>query len=292
VVDERQAALARLDGLDGQWWHSIDLGDGIWTEGRKTPDMLRDELSALDLPDLAGKTVLDIGAWDGFFSFEAERQGAKRVVALDHYVWSLDLDAQHGYLERCQLEGRTPAPWHEVPEVWKPDELPGKVCFDTAVTALGSSVESVVGDFMAIDLDEVGTFDVVLFLGVLYHLLDPFLAIRRLAEVTNEVAVIETAGVRIYGYETQELLAFYPEDQLLGDPTNWWAPNEAALTGMCRAAGFSRIETKVTASAVPKSRLPSRQRARRAIGSARRAWSGRQPLRPCEDIRLVARAWK
>jgi 23S rRNA G2069 N7-methylase RlmK/C1962 C5-methylase RlmI len=52
---------------------------------------LTHELKALRLPDLRGKTVLDIGAYDGFFSFEAERRGAKQVVAMDYYVWALDL---------------------------------------------------------------------------------------------------------------------------------------------------------------------------------------------------------
>src|SRR5215813_1012660 len=74
---------ARADAL--RWYHSIDLGHGVVTKGiDDTPY----RLGRLDLPaSFAGETVLDIGAWDGFFSFEAERRGAARVVAADVYSW-------------------------------------------------------------------------------------------------------------------------------------------------------------------------------------------------------------
>src|SRR5205807_7937958 len=90
----------------------------------------------LSLPDLQGKSVLDIGAWDGFFSFAAERAGAARVVALDHYAWSLDLGAIHARLQGVDL------PTFELtPDVWLPDVLPGKQGFDLAHRALRSRVE-------------------------------------------------------------------------------------------------------------------------------------------------------
>src|SRR5947209_4915080 len=73
------------------WWHSVDLGYGVVTQGHKSIDQIHHEIAAFQFPDLGGKTFLDIGAWDGAFSFEAERRGARRVVALDHYVWSIDL---------------------------------------------------------------------------------------------------------------------------------------------------------------------------------------------------------
>lgn len=79
---------------DVVWFHSIDLGDGEVTSGTKSASELAAQTNALCLPlSLAGQTALDIGAWDGFFSFELERRGAKRVVALDEYAWSLDLHA-------------------------------------------------------------------------------------------------------------------------------------------------------------------------------------------------------
>jgi hypothetical protein len=69
------------------WWHSIDLGHGVVTNGFKSVEVLKRELKALRLPDLRGKTVLDIGAYDGFFSFEAERRwlqpsGSRRRITV------------------------------------------------------------------------------------------------------------------------------------------------------------------------------------------------------------------
>src|SRR5258708_6671367 len=138
------------------WFHSIDLGQGVVTNGWKTPEILAGEIERLCLPDLRGKSVLDINAWDGFFSFEAERQGATRVVALDHYMWAMDLAEHNKYWTECQERGVTPDPYHTMP-YYKPDELPGKIGFDTAHAARNSKVEVVVGDFMEMDLGPLGT---------------------------------------------------------------------------------------------------------------------------------------
>jgi hypothetical protein len=75
------------------WWHSIDLGHGVVTAGHKSADTLRRELEALALPDLTGRSVLDIGGWDGWFAFEAERRGAARVGVVDPYMWAMDSPA-------------------------------------------------------------------------------------------------------------------------------------------------------------------------------------------------------
>ncbi len=237
------------DSLGPHWWHSIELGPGVVTSGTKPLDLMQRELAALRLPDdLSGKSVLDIGAWDGGFSFACERRGAERVVAFDHYIWSIDLDEKAGYSHRCAVEGIEPRPFEEVPEVWRPDTLPGKRGFDTAHRALGSKVEAVVGELETYDLDALGTFDIVLYLGVLYHVLDPFAALKRLARVTRGLAVIETEMVRVVGppgLADHPLFEFLPGSALNDDPTNYWVPNVAALTGMCRAAGFSSAETFV-----------------------------------------------
>ena len=80
----RDDLQTRVDGI--RWWHSIDLGHGIVTKG--VDHSQAERLSRLRLPaDLSGRSVLDIGAWDGFFSFEAERRGAARIVAADYYSW-------------------------------------------------------------------------------------------------------------------------------------------------------------------------------------------------------------
>lgn len=199
--------------------------------GHKSPDQLAREWAAFQLDDLRGLSVLDVGAWDGFFSFAAERAGASRVVALDYYAWGATEQAAHvrGYESTTRNE-------------FKLDALPGRAGFDLAKRQLQSAVEPVVADFMALDPAALGAFDVVLFLGVLYHLEDPLAALRRLRTLTKRVAVIETAAVWIREHPDASLWEFYPADELAGDPTNWWAPTAPALAGACRAAGFADAE--------------------------------------------------
>lgn len=235
-------AIERAVGRVPFWWHSIDLGAGVVTPGHKSAELLAAELGRLQLPDLAGRSVLDIGAWDGYFSFAAERMGAGRVVALDHYVWALDLGRQQEYYRRCLETHETPQPYETVPGLWQPESLPGKAGFDTAKRLLNSDVDAVVGDFMTIDLDELGTFDVTLFLGVLYHLRHPLHGLERLRKLTSGVALIETAAIVVHDHPGLAVCEFYETDELSGDISNWWAPSAPALLGMLRAAGFSHAE--------------------------------------------------
>jgi tRNA (mo5U34)-methyltransferase len=189
-----------------RWFHTMDLGHGVVTPGVIDPARI---VPRLGLPDLAGRTVLDVGAWDGFFSFEAERRGAARVVAADWFSWG------HGG-------------WGT------------KAAFETARAALDSQVEDLEVDVMDLDPDRVGTFDVVLFLGVLYHMRDPLGALERVAAVTGDLLVVETeVGMLLH---RQPAAAFYPGAELAGDETNWWAPNPAAVVGMLRVAGFREVE--------------------------------------------------
>ena len=97
-------------------------------------------------------------------------------------------------------------------------------------------------DFMTLDLEELGSFDVVLFLGVLYHMRHPLLALERLAGVTGELAVIETYAAVYPGLEHHAMCEFFEGQELGDDPTNWWGPNLEAITGMCRAAGFTTVD--------------------------------------------------
>ena len=116
-----------------RWYHRIDLGHGVITDG---VDNTPERLARIRLPaDLAGKTLLDIGAWDGFFSFEAERRRATRVVAADYYAW-------HGL-------------------GW--DTGKGKSGFEFARQVLGSHVEDVAIDVLELSPERIGSFDVVLF---------------------------------------------------------------------------------------------------------------------------------
>ncbi len=223
------------------WWHSIDLGQGVVTDGMQSADFLANRVRSLELPDLHGKHVLDIGAYDGFYSFEAERRGAARVVALDHYVWSLDLPEHIEYWKACKDKGIVPDPYHQTPH-WRPAELPGKLAFDTAHRALSSKVEAIADDFLKVNVEQIGRFDIVFFLGVLYHMENPLEAMKRVADFTKRLAIIETAAVHLPGYERSPLCEFYESNELNSDVSNWWAPNARALEGLCRAAGFSGVE--------------------------------------------------
>ena len=157
-----------------RWFHKIDLGHGIVTPGYV--DTFR-FLPWLRLPEsLTGKTVLDVGAWDGFYSFEAERRGAAQVLATDSYSWG-------------------GGGWGT------------KAAFDLARRALGSRVESRVIDVLELSPDNVGTFDVVLFLGVLYHMRHPMLALEKVFGVTREMAVVETHAVLRSGDPAPDVLS-------------------------------------------------------------------------------------
>jgi tRNA (mo5U34)-methyltransferase len=211
------------------WWHSIDLGRGVVTPGAKGAEMpgggrafMQGELASLALPDLRGKSVLDLGAHNGFYSFAAERLGASPVVALDYFAWI-----------------------HESADARDGSPPLGRAGFDVAHRILRSKVEPVVGDFMTIDLAALGCFDVVLFLGVLYHMPDPLGGMRRLAAVTSEVAVIESHAIAVVRANDYALLEFLPGAELNDDPSNWFVPNDAGLRALCSAAGFSRTETMV-----------------------------------------------
>lgn len=189
-----------------RWFHPIDLGNGIVTPGR---DPAPRRLARLHLPErLDGLSVLDIGAWDGFFSFEAERRGAARVLATDWFCWG-----GPGWGTR---EG-----------------------FDFARGVLGSRVEDREVDLPDLSPKTVGTHDLVLFLGVLYHLRDPLLALERVASVTAGTVVLETAVDMLWA--RRPAAAFYPGAELNADPTNWWGPNPAAVEGMLRAVGFRTV---------------------------------------------------
>ena len=102
---------------------------------------------------------------------------------------------------------------------------------------------------MDLSPERIGTFDVVLFLGVLYHLRDPLLALERVASVARDLLVLETV-VDMVGFG-RPAAAFYPDRELNGDPTNWWGPNIPAVHGMLRCSGFDRVRTVTPVPSAP-----------------------------------------
>ena len=191
------------------WYHVMELPGGVVTPGVDNP---RDRLGLLGIPDdLSGLSVLDIGAWDGVFSFEAERRGASRVLATDSYCWN--------------------------GEGWGTKEG-----FDTARRILGSRVEDFEIDVMDLSPERVGTFDVVLFVGVLYHLRHPLLALERVASVSADLLVFDSHTAM--AEERRPVMLFYPGTELNDDPTNWWGPNPPVVEAMLRDVGFGQIDRK------------------------------------------------
>lgn len=201
-LDELRQEVAKLT-----WWHTIDLGHGIITPGS---DNSLYKLQQLGIPEkLQGMTVLDIGASDGFFSFEAERRGASRVLSVD--IWS--------------------------GEQWG---MQAKTSFDLARKALNSKVESMELHVLDLSPEKVGVFDVVFFFGVLYHMRHPLLALERVFSVTGKQLFLETHIERLGG--ARPAMVFYPGRELNDDPSNWWGPNPAAVEAMLQTVGFQRVE--------------------------------------------------
>jgi tRNA (mo5U34)-methyltransferase len=160
------------------------------------------------IPDnLTGLSVLDIGCWDGFYSFECEKRGAERVVASD--VW----------------------------------ETSGRSAFDFARDQLGSKVEPL--EVSVYDLDpHAGRFDVVLFLGVLYHLKHPLLAIEKVASMTKPggLAIVDTVIDTQTMRDLRPAAVFHPGGEVNNDPTTWWSPNPSAVAAMLMTTGFAEVK--------------------------------------------------
>ena len=116
----------------------------------------------------------------------------------------------------------------------------GKRGFELARRVLGSKVEDVELDVLDISPERVGVFDLVLFLGVLYHMPHPLLALERVASVVGKQLILET-HVDMNEHD-RPVLAFYPEDECADDGSNWFGPNRAAVEAMLRVVGFRKVE--------------------------------------------------
>jgi tRNA (mo5U34)-methyltransferase len=210
----------RIDELS-PWFHNMELG-GV----RTAPDHFLFDYPATKwarfshaIPqDLRGKTVLDIGCNAGFYSLEMKRRGAARVVAID---------SDDRFLAQARF----------------------------AAEVRGEEIE-----FHKLSVYDVGAlgerFDLVLFMGVLYHLRHPLLALDLIYEhVADDMLVFQSMqrGSRrveplLEDYEFWEMGTFYLpsfprmhfiEGRYANDQTNWWIPNRACAEAMLRSAGFT-----------------------------------------------------
>lgn len=207
------------------WYHKIALPNGIVTPGWAPLDA-----SAYKIPErLDGLRVLDVGAWDGYWTFEALKRGAREAVAVDDFSDFL------GSLENADRKA------------WE--------TFDLCREALGYSEDVCKRyDMSVYNVTEevLGRFDVIFFFGTLYHLRHPLLALDRLAAICDDSIYIESAicddyspyrGGFGHGYSgTQMLMEFYPTREYGNNDTNWWAPTVTTLAQMVHAAGFETVQ--------------------------------------------------
>lgn len=207
---------ARAQEID--WYHTLDLGQGIVTPGMFD---LRGVTDKYGLPErLDGKRVLEVGTFDGFWSFELERRGAAEVVALD-----IDDEADLDWPPRFR------------PEVFS-DKLRGDG-FRLAKEALGSNVERVSRSIYHALPEDLGTFDLVFCGSVLIHLRDQLLALERIANLT--------AGtfVSVEAYDPWLNLMPFPMARYRADRDQavvFWEPSVRTWTRMIDFGGFDDVQ--------------------------------------------------
>ena len=190
------------------WHHSIELFPDLVTRGTKSVQALAAETAAIfGFLRLEGRSVLDVGAWNGHFSFAAKRHGAARVLATDAYTW------------------RHPG-------------FRGRETLELARECLALDVET--REIDAHDLPaDLGTFDIVLFLGVFYHVFDPLAVTQNVAAMARDLLVIET-DLEL-GEVPGPAMRFWPRSELGGDITNWWSPNAECMYELLRTLGFAHV---------------------------------------------------
>lgn len=229
-----------------KWYHRIALPDGTVTGGWAP---LCPERYSIP-PDLTGKHVLDIGAWDGYWTWEALKRGAAEVVAIDDF--SDDCGAPEKYGRERKWEGfdlcreafgftqtyATDTKHPEVVTTWQNER--GQRVSRIAMSVYGLS-------------PEYGCrFDVVFFFGTIYHLKHPLLALEKISAVCDGSIYIETACLDEYSpyrggighgfHENEMVMEFYPGAEYGNNPSNWWAPTLQCLGGMLASVGFADIE--------------------------------------------------
>jgi tRNA (mo5U34)-methyltransferase len=198
----RDEAIRHARRTDIVWFQRFELTPGVFTDGPSSIEFL--DQQARFPQHLEGKSVLDIGTCNGGVAFELERRGATRVVGVD--IVDPDL---YGFTATRELLG-SKAEFLQASVYELPHLLGGE------------------------------RFDVVLLLGVLYHLRHPLLALDIVRELARDSVYIETAvcDAELPTMAQRSVARFYRLDELRGDGTNWFAPTTACLADWCRSAGL------------------------------------------------------
>ena len=168
-------------------------------------------VSSLIPENLKNKTVLDVGTADGFYSFLCESRGAKKVVAVDWLEFP-GFTAAHKILN-SNVEFR-------------------KLVVDESTFGF-TDLKSKIGT-----IDEIKEkFDIILLFGVLYHLPNPVMVLKTLANITHKMLLISSHIID----EKEPAMYYYPEGSLTpGDTTNWWVPTPSCLIDIGKRLGFNK----------------------------------------------------
>jgi tRNA (mo5U34)-methyltransferase len=193
------------------WFHRIELASDLVTPGWSDPKT--DKLPYFGLPDdMSGMRVLDVGCAEGFFSFEAERRRAREVLAIDSF----------------------------------PDSVRR---FNVCRNALDSKATAYLTNVYDLSARSFGTFDLVMFFGVIYHLRHPLLALEKIYNICTGTLLLQTADFEDPALGSIAASKFYPfgvrsgpTDKPSFDPTVFWIPNAACVRDMLRHVGFTDIE--------------------------------------------------
>ena len=244
--DEQQRfyEAARAGGLADveryQWYHTVDLGNGLVTPGVYD---YRETMSAFGFPeDMSGMTVLDVGSATGFFAFEFERRGA-RVVSME--LPSLrDLDRFPGQdvessLRKIENMMHRSEPYTERDLYWYLLEGPFRYCREK----LGSKVERCYSTVYDITLERTGVregFDLVFIGDVLIHTLYPLKALAALAPLCRGQLVL--AGVLPEGPQEPPAMVYIGGADAENDEVAWWHPNLSCLMQILQKLGFAEVD--------------------------------------------------
>ncbi len=217
---ENRKALEQTVEKLGRWYHNLEICPGLTTNpaiGEHPASRWRLLESAVPR-DLSGKSVLDIGCNAGYFSLQMKKRGASRVVSID-------------IMPEVLAQARFMSAWEGLPiEIREMDTY---------------------------DIESLGTFDYVIFVGVLYHLKHPLYALEKIANVCKDTMLFQSVVRGPSGefnprddYPNSEAAVFdlpeYPklyfvEKSFNGDISNWWFGNQSCLKAMLRTAGFREI---------------------------------------------------
>ena len=192
------------------WYHSFRFGN-VYAPGTITSLQYQMWVSSLIPENLKNKTVLDIGAADGFYSFLCESRGAKKVVAVDWTEFP-GFSAAHKILD-SKVEFR---------KLIIDESNLGFVDLKQKISTINEIKEK---------------FDIILLFGVLYHLPNPVMIFKTLANITHEMLLMSSHIID----SKEPAMYYYPEGSLTpGDTTNWWVPTPSCLIDIGKRLGFNK----------------------------------------------------